>query len=159
MPSQAGVYYLWSESNELLYIGKGSNIRNRILFQFSNRNKSARNNNICEQARDITWEITNGELSALILSVKKITELRPTFNRKRQVVPTLHSIVLKENEPGWLVPEVISVENIIHSKRRLYRLFTSVKKAKNAIKQIIDKYCLCHYAANLEKTSPGPCTG
>lgn len=159
LPNKAGVYYFWNGANELLHIGKSKKIRDGVLFQFANRNSSSHTNSICEKTRDITWETTGGELSALILYSQKITELHPTYNKKPQIVPTLHSILLKENELGWIVPEVVSAENIVHSKHRLYGLFTSIKKAKNAIKQMTDQYGLCHRATNLEKAEAGPCTG
>lgn len=157
LPNQPGVYYFWGENKELLYIGKSINIRKRVLSHFTRDHKTSKEMRICQQTRDITWDITAGELSALILESQKIKELQPIFNRKLRRPSNLYTLFLEENEMGWLTPQIVLIEDSIHSSKKMYGLFPSVKKAKDSIKLISDEYKLCYCACGLERISNRPC--
>lgn len=158
LPDLTGVYYFWGKQNELLYIGKSLSIRKRILSHFSSDFKSSREMKICQQTNHITWDATAGELSALILESQKIKELRPIFNRRLRRLSSLCSILLQENEFGWLMPKVVNAEEIANANSKLYGLFPSVKKAGESIRLISDAYNLCYYATGLERRTSRPCT-
>lgn len=159
LPNVPGVYYFWGENNELLYIGKSVSIRKRVMSHFTSDHKASREMRICQQTRHITWDVTAGELSALILESQKIKELQPVFNRKLRRISSLYSILLEENEKGWLTPAIVYIEDIINSAKRFYGLFPSEKKAKEAISSIGEAYKLCYHATGLEKISNRPCMG
>ncbi len=67
LPNSPGIYYFWGENQELLYIGKSISIRKRVLSHFTADHKSAKEMKVCQQTRNVTFEKTAGELSALIL--------------------------------------------------------------------------------------------
>jgi DNA polymerase-3 subunit epsilon len=71
LPNTPGVYYFWGENKALLYVGKSISIRKRVLSHFTADHKSSREMKICQQTRNITFDKTAGELSALILSNQK----------------------------------------------------------------------------------------
>lgn len=157
LPNRPGVYYFWGENKELLYIGKSISIRKRVLSHFTSDHKAAKEMRICQQTRDITWDTTAGELSALILESQKIKQLQPIFNRKLRWQSNLHAISLEENAMGWLTPQVRLARESIRSHKKIYGLFPSIKKAKEAIKLISDEYQLCYCACGLEPVSNRPC--
>src|SRR3954469_21625277 len=64
IPRTPGLYYLWGAQNELLYIGRGNNIRADVFAQFLSGEKSPLEAKLASLTADITWEITPGELSA-----------------------------------------------------------------------------------------------
>ncbi|HWV16930.1 MAG TPA: exonuclease domain-containing protein [Cellvibrio sp.] len=157
LPNQPGVYYFWGENKELLYIGKSIDIRKRVLSHFTSDHKASKEMRICQQTRDITWDTTAGELSALILESQKIKQLQPLLNRRLRRTSQLHTILLQENKMGWLTPEIAPIESSAHTQQKLYGLFPSIKKAKDAIKLISDEYKLCYCACGLEPITTRPC--
>ena len=158
LPSAPGVYYFWGENKELLYVGKSINIRKRVLSHFTADHKSSREMKICQQTRNITFDQTPGELSALILESKKVKELRPIFNRKLRRVSTFYSIHLTEGDEGILMPKIISVAEMPQSRNKLYGLFTSNKKAKEAIQSLSDEHGLCYRVSGLENPGNRACS-
>jgi len=81
LPHRPGVYTMMSADGTVLYIGKSKNLHDRVGSYFSDSNtagtKLAR---MMRAVRDITYEETGSELSALLLESKKIKEFNPRFN-------------------------------------------------------------------------------
>lgn len=158
LPGTPGVYYFWGENKELLYIGKSINIRKRVLSHFTSDHKSSREMKICQQTRNITFDKTAGELTALILESKKVKELNPIYNRRLRRVTLFHSIHLEEGEDGILIPQIFVVSEMPLEKKKLYGLFPSNKKAKDSLQAISDEYKLCYQVCGLEKSANRACT-
>lgn len=158
LPNSPGVYYFWGENKELLYIGKSINIRKRVLSHFTADHKSSREMKICQQTRNITFDKTAGELSALILESKKVKELQPIYNRRLRRVTNFYSIYLEEGKNGILTPQIFAVTEIPCHRKKLYGLFPSTKKALQAIQSISDEHSLCYHVCGLEKASNRACS-
>ena len=158
LPNTPGVYYFWGKNNELLYIGKSISIRKRVMSHFTADHKSSREMKICQQTRNITFDKTAGELSALILESRKVKELHPIYNRKLRRVSTFYSIYLEEGTDGILKPKIVSVSEIPTSPRKLYGLFPSNKKAKDTVQSISDAHSLCYQVCGLEKPNNRACS-
>ena len=158
LPNTPGVYYFWGKNNELLYIGKSISIRKRVMSHFTADHKSSREMKICQQTRNITFDKTAGELSALILESRKVKELHPIYNRKLRRVSTFYSIYLEEGTDGILKPKIVSVSEIPTSPRKLYGLFPSNRKAKDTVQSISDAHSLCYQVCGLEKPNNRACS-
>ncbi|RYY75455.1 MAG: ethanolamine utilization protein [Gammaproteobacteria bacterium] len=158
LPNAAGVYYFWGENKELLYVGKSINIRKRVMSHFTADHKSSREMKICQQTRNITFDKTAGELSALILEARKVKELHPIYNRKLRRVSTFYSIYLEEGAGGILSPQIVPVSEIPAAQRKLYGLFPSQKKAKDSVQTIGDQKNLCYHVCGLEKPNNRACS-
>ncbi len=158
LPNSPGVYYFWGENKEPLYIGKSINIRKRVLSHFTADHKSSREMKICQQTRNITFDKTPGELSALILESQKVKALQPVYNRKLRRVKTFFSIHLNEADEGILKPDILPVTELPGIKTKLYGLFASNKKATQAIEAICDEHNLCYIVCGLERGSNRGCS-
>ncbi|SRR5579883_1223559 len=80
-PERPGVYTMMNASGEVLYVGKAKNLRDRVSSYFSRANtEGTKLTQLMRLAKDITFEETGSELSALLLESKKIKEFRPRFN-------------------------------------------------------------------------------
>ena len=158
LPNSPGVYYFWGENKELLYVGKSISIRKRVLSHFTADHKSSREMKICQQTRNITFDKTSGELSALILESIKVKELQPIYNRRLRRISTFYSIQLTEENNGLLTPKISPISEMPATKQKMYGLFASVKKAKDTLQSISDEYALCYYACGLEKANNRACS-
>lgn len=158
LPNLPGVYYFWGENRELLYIGKSINIRKRVMSHFTADHKSSKEMKICQQTRNITFDKTPGELSALILESRKVKELQPLYNRRLRRISNFYSIHLEEKEDGLLAPEIFQVSEMPTARKKLYGLFPSTKKAKDSIQLISDEHKLCYQVCGLEKPNNRACS-
>lgn len=158
LPNSPGVYYFWGENKEILYIGKSVDIRKRVLSHFTADHKSSREMKICQQTRNVTFDKTAGELSALILESKKVKELKPIYNRKLRRVHSFYTIHLEEGDDGILIPKIYPVSEIPTGDKKLYGLFPSQKKAKDSLLSICNEHQLCYQVCGMEKPNNRACT-
>jgi DNA polymerase-3 subunit epsilon len=80
-PKRPGVYIMKNASGTVLYVGKAKNLHDRVGSYFSRGNtEGTKLAQLMRTARDISYEETGSELSALLLESKKIKEFNPKFN-------------------------------------------------------------------------------
>ncbi|HAN56296.1 MAG TPA: DNA polymerase III subunit epsilon, partial [Betaproteobacteria bacterium] len=89
LPETAGVYLFFSVDDVPLYIGKGVNLRSRILAHFSANPAAGKEIPIRQAIRRVEWIECVGEFSALLLESHLIKTRQPLHNslqrRQRQL--------------------------------------------------------------------------
>jgi DNA polymerase III subunit epsilon len=81
IPEEAGVYYFFSAQKSLLYVGKAKNLRRRVQqYVHSGRHHSNNITRMVKHIREIRWETTGTELSALLLESSEIKRKKPMYN-------------------------------------------------------------------------------
>src|SRR5690242_11817060 len=81
LPTQPGVYIMKDENNEIIYIGKAINLKNRVRQYFqASKNHPLKVVIMVEKIRDLEYIITDSELEALILECNLIKKHRPRYN-------------------------------------------------------------------------------
>ncbi len=80
IPTKPGVYFFRKKNRKVLYIGKASNLKNRIGSYFSSRPNDSRIKRMLDQAEKVDWQETNSEIEALIVESQLIKKNRPPFN-------------------------------------------------------------------------------
>ncbi|MDZ7743182.1 MAG: exonuclease domain-containing protein [Bacteroidota bacterium] len=76
LPETAGVYYFHNHKGDIIYVGKSTNIKSRVLSHLSN-NLNKRAVEMREAIADISCEITGSELIALLLESHEIKHTNP----------------------------------------------------------------------------------
>lgn len=82
LPDAPGVYLFYGAKNEVLYVGKGVNIRERVISHFAGDHGSSKEMDLCRLVTSIEARVTAGELSALLLESQLVKELAPVYNKK-----------------------------------------------------------------------------
>ena len=76
----SGIYRMLSASNDVLYIGKAKNLKNRLKSYMNFENLSVRIRSMILQVAKIEILITKSEHEALILEASLIKSLKPKYN-------------------------------------------------------------------------------
>ena len=63
-PTSPGVYFFKNKKNDIIYIGKAKNIKNRVRSYFSKSNKDNKNKIMVSKAKNIEYLIVNNEVEA-----------------------------------------------------------------------------------------------
>ena len=78
--SKPGVYRMYDESGELLYVGKAKNLKKRLSSYFRSSGLSIKTQSLVKQIQQIELTITHTEGEALLLESNLIKAKRPKYN-------------------------------------------------------------------------------
>ena len=84
IPTQPGVYLMKDEAGIIIYIGKASSLKKRVLSYFQKKDHDAKTRVLVRLIRDIDYIITDSEMEALILESNLIKKHKPKFNVRQK---------------------------------------------------------------------------
>ncbi|MDD5486664.1 MAG: excinuclease ABC subunit UvrC [Dehalococcoidales bacterium] len=80
-PESPGVYLMKNKGGNIIYVGKASNLRNRVASYFTARNKqNKKNQQLVTHIDSIEYFVTMTEEEALVLELNFIKQYRPHYN-------------------------------------------------------------------------------
>ncbi|MBI4137028.1 GIY-YIG nuclease family protein [Candidatus Roizmanbacteria bacterium] len=157
LPETSGIYFFYDNEGNLLYIGKSTNIRNRVLSHLSSDYQSGKQMQMVKHIARVDYEVTAGELGALIRESYLVKKLNPIYNRQLRRNRKLIILRKTTTESGY---DSVSLETLTHidpdTINSIIGIFPSQMKAKNFLIYLREKYRLCEKILGLTKTN-GPC--
>ncbi|MBP8791583.1 MAG: GIY-YIG nuclease family protein [Lutibacter sp.] len=144
IPTSTGVYYFQNEKDEIIYVGKANNIKQRVLSHFYD--KAKKEVTMCLETSNITYEETGNELLALLLESSEIKRLYPKFNRAQRRSSETIGLFSYEDRNGIL--------HLAFNKLKL--IHTPIKKFYNEtecrlfVEKLCDEFELCPKYCHLQ---------
>jgi DNA polymerase-3 subunit epsilon len=151
LPQEPGVYYFYSDSGSIIYIGKSINIKERVFSHLTN-NSSRRAIEMRNEIADIGYELTGNELIALILESNEIKQHLPKYNRAQRRSGISCGLYYYKDENGYLR---LKIEKN-NQKQIPLTTFTSVLSAKSHLFMLVEAFNLCQKLCGLYETN-GAC--
>lgn len=152
LPEDTGVYYFMDNKDEIIYIGKSYNIKNRVLSHFKNK-RSVKTLRLKEEIADIRFEKTGSELIALLLESDKIKKLQPKYNRSRKRNVFGYGIVDGINDAGY---DCLKVKKLSSDEKAL-AAFVHEQDAMRSLDRKMKHFNLCSKYCGFEPMNEGPC--
>lgn len=82
IPRHPGVYFMRGADDRLLYVGKATDLRQRLgSYRYVTERTSRKTRRLLSAVRKISWELTNSEPAACIRENELLRTHRPRFNR------------------------------------------------------------------------------
>jgi DNA polymerase-3 subunit epsilon len=81
LPGKTGVYLFYNEVNQLIYIGKSKQIKNRVEQHLRNL-KTKKGSQMIQEIARIEFELTGSELIALLRESQLIKQHKPIYNQR-----------------------------------------------------------------------------
>lgn len=171
LPEKPGVYIMRDEYNEIIYIGKAINLKNRVRQYFQNsKNQHPKVAAMVERITDLEYIITDSELEALILECNLIKKHRPKYNvmlKDDKQYPYI-KITIKEDYPRLLIVREIKKDGAKYFGP--YTDVTAVNRTIDLLKGLFPiRYCSKNISRAIGKERPclnyhikkciGPCRG
>jgi len=151
IPAITGVYYIYKENGDLIYIGKSRNIKKRVNQHFTGT--SRRSKRIQRDAFTVTYEETGSELIALLKECQEIKVNQPLLNRSQKKAIFPWSLYATKNTEGYMV---LSITKSDGRKKEIIS-FSGVAEGKNAMIKITEKYNLCQKINGLDPSVTDAC--
>jgi DNA polymerase-3 subunit epsilon len=158
LPIAPGVYAFYAQDGAPLYVGKGVNLRSRVLAHFDQAEHRERELRLALETASLEWVETAGELSMALRELALLRELTPRFNRRRRT-SEIWSL-------RWQPGETLRVEQLPSATPELagedpvdahYGAFRDRTDAVAALRGMARSYQLCEIVLGLQP-GPGPCS-
>jgi len=131
LPDNPGVYIMRDEYNEIIYVGKAINLKNRVRQYFqSSKNQHPKVAAMVERIRDLEYIITDSELEALILECNLIKKHRPKYNIMLKDDKQYPYIKITVNED---YPRLFTVREIKKDGAKYFGPYTDVTAVNRTI--------------------------
>lgn len=131
LPTQPGVYLMKDNREQIIYVGKAINLKNRVKQYFqSSRNHSAKTLALVSHICDFETIITDNELEALILECNLIKKHRPKYNIMLRDDKTYPYLKVTLNEE---YPRIVISRRVIKDGSRYFGPYTSSKAMKETL--------------------------
>jgi DNA polymerase-3 subunit epsilon len=137
IPETTGVYYFLNNKQEILYIGKSTNMYNRAINHFNPAENKGKK--LLNELSNVDFVETGSELIALLLENKEIKAHKPEFNTRQKADVFTHAIDYFINEE-----EILTFKIVAHEEANQPLLsFTSMAAAREKIEYLLDEFSLC----------------
>jgi DNA polymerase-3 subunit epsilon len=134
LPDAPGVYYFLNRKNEIIYIGKAKSLKDRVRSYFAST-ATGKTKRIVRQAAKIKTEITNSELTALLLEAESIKLINPKHNSQLKKYGNKYFVRISKTHK---YPKAEITTKFDFDGDDYFGLFISRKKAE-VVLDIIDK--------------------
>jgi excinuclease ABC subunit C len=139
IPHKPGVYQYWDSNNELIYIGKAKDLRNRVASYFNKDTQvNAKTRVLVSKIRNITFTIVDTEIDAWLLENSLIKKHQPRYNINLKDDKTYPWIIIK-NEP---FPRIFWTRKIIRDGSKYLGPYASVSMMHAILDLIRETYAL-----------------
>ena len=149
LPDNSGVYIMRDEYDEIIYIGKAINLKNRVRQYFqSTKNQHPKVAAMVERIVDLEYIITDTELEALILECNLIKKHRPKYNvmlKDDKQYPYI-KITIREDYPRLLI-----VREIKKDSARYFGPYTDVTAVNRTIDLMKSLFPIRYCNKNISK--------
>jgi excinuclease ABC subunit C len=153
LPVQSGVYQFKNADGKVMYVGKASNLRNRVRQYFQkSRAPDPRVESMVTKIVDVELVVTGSEVEALILEANLIKRLKPRYN-----------VVLKDDKsyPYIVITNELFPRIFVTRKKipggRYFGPYADVKTLRFALKTVRDIFMIrsCNYDLTEESIAAG----
>jgi excinuclease ABC subunit C len=79
LPTEPGCYLMKNEADEVIYVGKAKNLKNRVKSYFTGAHNE-KTTRLVQEIRDFNYVLTNSERESLILENNLIKQYLPKYN-------------------------------------------------------------------------------
>ena len=133
LPTKPGVYIMHNKHDEIIYVGKAINLKNRVRQYFQKRDRSSKISKMVTQIAYFEYIITDSEIEALILECNLIKEHSPKYNTMLKDGKSYPYIKITVNEE---YPRVLFSRNIKRDKAKYFGPYTSSGAVKDTLELI-----------------------
>lgn len=166
IPENPGIYIYIGKNDEILYVGKAKNLKNRVSSYFSDfEGKPLRTRRMLQSAVNVRFVVTTGEAEALLLENNLIKTEKPRYNVRLKDSKSYPYILITADEyPKLMITretgqkgeyfgpfvDVSALRGVVDELLRVFPLRTC-RESKFIEKKLCLKYQI--------KKCTGPCEG
>jgi len=126
LPETYGVYIFYDKNSVPLFVGKSSNVQDRLMSHFSTDYGSDKRRTMMRRVARIDAVPTAGLLGSLLTELALMRKLSPVYNRKPRKINNYYVVSKKENARGLLQLYTRTCKRLVGLDfESLYGIYTS----------------------------------
>ena len=115
LPETCGVYLLYDDNENIIYVGKSINLKKRVMSYFRKNSTSMKKTQILvKSVHDVEIQNTDTELEALILEDELIKKHLPEYNIKQKEYQEYQYLIVSNDEFPYIFSEHTSTHKVSH---------------------------------------------
>ena len=137
LPKKPGVYIMHDKDDNIIYVGKAINLRNRVRQYFRKNNKTTRIERMVSLIDHFEYIVVENEAEALILECNLIKKNRPKFNvllKDDKTYPYIKIDIKSE------YPNVSITRRIVNDGSKYFGPYANPGSAKEMVNFIKEKF-------------------
>lgn len=155
LPDKPGVYIMHDAKDEIIYVGKAVNLKNRVRQYFqSGRNRTAKIEQMISRIDHFEYIVTDSELEALVLECNLIKEHSPKYNtmlKDGKAYPFIKATIGEAYPRLFLVRKMEKGSKEDSRKVKYFGPFTSNSAVKDTLELIRKIFFVRNCNRNLPK--------
>jgi len=148
MPKKCGVYIMKDTFNKVLYVGKATDLRNRIKQYFFGKDTRASISFLIDQIDSIDTIVVSNDKEALILENTLIKKYQPKYNILLKDDKTYVSIMINTSHT-WPMIKLVRLKTQPKDKNLYFGPYTNAKAARS-VKELLLKLFPLRQCSNSE---------
>ena len=148
LSSEPGVYRYYDKDNQLLYVGKAKNLKNRVMSYFHKPSSNYRLQIMVRKIHRLETTIVPSEYDALLLENNLIKEHQPFYNILLKDDKSYPWICIK-NEP---FPRIFLTRKVVKDGSEYFGPYAKIKPAKVLLEIIEEIYKIRTCTLDLSET-------
>ncbi len=144
LSEKTGVYYFKDSNQDIIYVGKANNIKQRVLSHFYD--KSKKEITMCLEIATVTFVETGSELLALLLESSEIKKWFPKYNRAQRRTSESYGIFSYEDRNGIIHLAFNRLKLITNPLMKFY----SSSECRNFLEKLCSEFNLCPKYCHLQ---------
>lgn len=153
LPEKPGVYVMRGQANRALRIARATNLRREVKAYFRLDRISPKGAKLSYGIRNIEWQVCDGALSA------RLQELVLAKNEGASDATPFEVCSIRVDPAAQTIAQIVPATTSMRRGEPLFGLFTSERKAKNALTKLAGENALCHGQMGLAPAACGQCHG
>lgn len=153
LTTSSGVYQMFDEQGNIIYVGKANNLKNRVSSYFLKKSELSKTTHMVSKIHDIKVIITDNEVEALLLECNLIKQHKPRYNILLRDDKSYPYILLDKSHD---FPTLSIYRGIPNGKLHLFGPFPNVGAVKETLEFLNQLFKLrtCHNANFSHRSRP-----
>lgn len=137
LPMQIGIYYIYNQKGQILFIGRAKNIQKRVNQHFISSNK--RDLYLQKHVYKVMYELTGNDLIAQLKEYQEIIRNQPLLNKKRCNLSLPYGIFSRTDKNGYW--ELFT--DVVNTKKSFWTRYKTKEEATNVLFEMMENFMLC----------------
>jgi excinuclease ABC subunit C len=155
LPERPGVYLMRDAAGIILYVGKASNLKNRVRSYFGNKSTlSGKTQQLAAHIADIDYFVSSSEQEALILEATLIKQYHPHYNIRLKDDKSFPYLKIDMGE-AW--PRIYITRRMEQDGSRYFGPFTDVASVRQTLRVLHNIFPLRICSKDIKRKASRAC--